>query len=142
MAVRAGNEDEARAATAAVGKGRDGGGGRGASRKADNATTSDCSADMPDCMAVTSECMAAKLLEKWRRDAVSCSLVMVGRVVDTPVEEVARGSDGGGAEEGGGETEADGAGGGELMVAGGSEVSGTKLVDLRILPEMLRRLYG
>jgi hypothetical protein len=28
--------------------------------------------------------MAPRLLEKWRRDTVNCSFVIVGRAVDTP----------------------------------------------------------
>jgi hypothetical protein len=41
--------------------------------------TSDCST-----IIAVRACMAARLLEKWRRDAVTCSFVIVGRAVDTP----------------------------------------------------------
>jgi hypothetical protein len=37
-----------------------------------------------DCSAIIRACMAPRLFEKWRRDVVSFSFVIVGRAVDTP----------------------------------------------------------
>jgi hypothetical protein len=42
-----------------------------------------------DCSAIIWACMAPRLLEKWRRDAVSCSFVIVGRLMEIPAVELA-----------------------------------------------------
>jgi hypothetical protein len=85
-------------------------------------------------------------VKKWRMAAVSCSFVIVGRLYDNPTVRrpsmevrVSVAAVEGGAVSGvvaGGATamEAGGDCDEELMVAGGSKGSGTKLVGLRILP--------
>jgi hypothetical protein len=130
VAVRAGSDGDDRAATTKV---RDGRGGCGwePTRMAVITATSTCNANMLnymvfmlDCMVFTQACMAPKLLEKWTRDIVISSLVIVGRVMDMPevggldalVE--ASGRDCDWEEEDG--REAGGASGGELTVAEGS----------------------
>jgi hypothetical protein len=93
-----------------------------------------------------SACSAAKFVEKWRMAAVSCSFVIVGRLYDDPavgrpsvevrvsVTAVESGTVCGVVAGGAAAMEAGGDCDEELMVAGGSKVSGTKLVGLRILP--------
>jgi hypothetical protein len=71
VAVRAGCDNDDRAATALDG------GGWEPSMMAFSVATSDCSA-------IIWACMTPRLLEKWTRDVVSCSFVIMGRVVDTP----------------------------------------------------------
>ena len=94
--------------------------------------------------------MVARLWKNWRRDAVSCSLVMVGRTVAAP------GVEGGGAAVvvmGSAVVEASGSGGdweeaeaggvgAVFMVAGGSEEADTKLVGFLLLPGTSLSLYG
>lgn len=41
-----------------------------------------------DCSAIIWACMAPRLLEKWRRNVVSCSFVIVGRLVEIPTVEL------------------------------------------------------
>ena len=41
-----------------------------------------------DCIAIIWACMTPRLLEKWRRYAVSCSFVIVGRLVEIPAVEL------------------------------------------------------
>jgi hypothetical protein len=88
--VRADSDGDDRASTTAVDDGR-GGDGWEPSMMAFITATSDCRANMPDCMLFVPDCLvftwacrAPTLLEKWSRDAVSCLLVTVGRVVVTP----------------------------------------------------------
>lgn len=87
--MRASSDGVVKAATVVVDDGR-GGCGWEPNMMAFIAATSDCNANMsdcmvfmPDCMVVTWACKAPKLL-KWTRDAVSCSLVIMGRAVVTP----------------------------------------------------------
>jgi hypothetical protein len=75
VAIRASCDNDDRAATTSDGEGGDGGGWE-PSMTTFSVATSDCSA-------IIWACMAPRLLEKWRRDAVSCSFVIVGRVVGT-----------------------------------------------------------
>jgi hypothetical protein len=75
VAVRAGCDNDDRAATASDGKDRDDGGWEPI-MTAFNVATSDYNA-------IIWACMAPRLLEKWRTDDVSCSFVIVGRAVDT-----------------------------------------------------------
>jgi hypothetical protein len=91
-------------------------------------------------------CSAAKFVEKWRMAAVSYSFVIVGRLYDDPtvgrpsvevrasVAAVEGGAVCGVVDGGAAAMEAGGDCDEELMVAGGSKVSGTKLVGLWILP--------
>lgn len=141
--MRAGSDGDDRAATTKV---RDGRGGYGwepsmmafiTATSAYNANMLNYMVFMLDCMVFTRACMAPKLLEKWTRDTVSSSLVIVGRAMDMPevgglsVLVEASGRDCDWEEEDG--REAGGASGGELTVAEGSEVSDTKLVGFLIL---------
>jgi hypothetical protein len=82
-----------------------------------------------------SACSAAKFVEKWRMADVSCSFVIVGRLYDDPA--VGRPSvevRASVATLEGGAVCGVVAGGAVAMEAGGSKVSSTKLVGLRILP--------
>ena len=86
---------------------------------------------------------AMTLLEKWRSDCVSCSLVMVGRAAETPAD-----ADGaikavvvvvertGSAAVGGMAAEGFRAGGG-----GAPDIADTRLIGIRSLPRIGLRLY-
>ena len=90
-------------------------------------TREDLAAARSVCMVAIWLVRAARFCEKWRRDWVSCSLVMVGRAV------AAAGVAGGSAAV----VVLD-----VLMVAGGSEEADTKLVGFLLLPGTSLSLYG